>query len=132
MSEEKTGEIIDPREFLQEGIEVRCLIPLKPSSYGHVRGSISQASHYLVDGGLVIANENRNQPNIKLSFVKVAKEANLRSPYGRGYTKLENGELVWVEPDNLDRTTGVQFATKEQFDEAKARGVQKIIEPQSE
>lgn len=106
----------NPIELLTEGTEVRCIVP------------INDFREQRVEGPLVIANENRNQPLIKLNFVTLAKAANVTT-YKRAFCKREGEGLVWIEPSNRDMAAPQLFATREQFVQALENGAPRIIKP---
>ncbi len=110
------GEIQEnPVEILNPNWEMRCVIPIdspQPNKTG------------LVNGPLIIANEDRFNVPLSLSNAKLAAAAGIEGSK-HGFCKKEGEGVVWVEPSRMDKfgPQALSLANIDEFTKALARGV---------
>ena len=83
----------NPVEILNPDWEMRCVIPIdspQPNKTG------------LVNGPLIIANEDRFNIPLSLSNAKLAAAAGIEESK-HGFCKKEGENVVWVEPSRMDK-----------------------------
>lgn len=105
----------NPIEILNPDWEMRCIVPIdspQPNKTG------------VVNGPLIIANENRFNSPLSLNNEKLAAAAGIEESK-HGFCKRAGEDIVWVEPSRMDKfgPQALSLATRDEFTQALVNGI---------